>query len=362
VAIDFSRQRWQRVRETARQWWAGELDRPMIAVSVTGRDPGRPEPDLPGHHFTAFYSNDVPAERIVDRWDYNLSCRRYPGDAFPSLWPNFGPGVMAAFMGASLEADGTTCWFRPREEREISELHFAYEAGNVWLERVKSLCAAAMARWDDLVQVGMTDLGGNLDVLSTFRPAEGLLLDLYDHPAEVKRLTWESHELWFRYYGEINEVLQPTNPGYSAWAGIYSPEPSYMLQCDFCYMISPGMFDEFVKPELAAACRRLANPFYHLDGPGQLPHLDSLLEIEELKGVQWIPGAGAPDMRHWPDVYRKIREAGKLIQLFPGDGGPHVLDVVADQLGSARGIILVGVVAPEHEAELMDLIERHGAA
>ncbi len=184
---------------------------------------------------------------------------------------------------------------------------------------------------------------------------------MYDHPDEVKRLTWESHELWFRYYTEINEFLQPVNPGYSDWAGIYSPDPSYMLQCDFCYMIGPEMFDEFVKPELAAACRRLDNPFNHLDGPGQLAHLDSLLEIPELKGVQWIPGDGNPGMAHWPEVYRKIRAAGKLIQLFLSDSGLDVLNIVAEQVSSAEGIILCGEVLASEESRLLELLKRYGA-
>ncbi len=50
---------------------------------------------------------------------------------------------------------------------------------------------------------------------------------------------------------KTNNVLQPHNPGYSDWAGIYSDLPSYVPQCDFSYMIGPDMFDTFVKPELA---------------------------------------------------------------------------------------------------------------
>jgi len=364
VAIDFTKDAWTRIRETYAAWWAGELDRPLINVSVRGRDPGRPEPKLRERGFVPQHGLDVPVQAIVDRWDYDLSCKRYPGDSFPTVWLNFGAGVIAAFLGARLEADDNTVWFHAPEHREIADIHFAYDADNVWLRRTKEVTAAAVERWNGAVQVGMTDLGGNLDILSTFRPGQELLLDLYDHPDEVKRLTWEAHELWFRYFDEFNAILQPANPGYTAWAAIFSPEPYYMLQCDFCYMISPAMFDEFVKPELAATCKRLVNPFYHLDGPGQLPHLDSLLEIPELKGVQWIPGAGVPDMAHWPDVYRKVRDAGKLIQVFlehPATG-LGLLDTLAEQLGSAEGIILIGEVGPEHDAELHDLLKRYGAA
>jgi len=367
MAIDFSTDRWEKIKRDYASWWAGELKRPLINVELTGVDAGRPEPDVPFYGFTAFYGFDVDAERIVDRWDYDLSRKRFPGDAFPCIWANFGPGVLAAFLGAEIETsiEGGTVWFRPVEEREPAALDFEYDAHNKWFRRIRDIYGAAVDRWEGRVQLAMTDLGGNLDVLSTFRPGEKLLLDLYDHPEEIKRLTWQVHELWFRFFDEFNAVLRPANPGYTAWTPIFSEEPYYMLQCDFCYMIGPDMFDEFVKPELAATCKRLVNPFYHLDGPGQLPHLDSLLAIDELKGVQWVPGAGAPDVSHWPEVYRKIRDAGKLIQVFTSqyeDGDElEILDILADQLGSAEDIALIGSVDVSREKNLEKLLSRYGA-
>ena len=268
-------------------------------------------------------------------------------------------GMMAAaFLGADIQNTPHSSWFVPREMKEPRDLRLAYQPQNPWLERVKALCRLSMERWQGQVQVGMTDLGGNLDIVSSFRPSETLLLDLYDQPAEVNRLTWEAHEQWWRYFAEINAVLQPINPGYTAWTPIFSQTPYYMLQCDFCYMIGPQMFDEFVKPELVASCRKLAHAFYHLDGVGQLPHLDSLLAIKELKGVQWIPGDGKPDMRHWPDVYRRIRKAGKLVQLF---GPPEVLDAVVEQVGSPEGLILFTWSDPAKEKETRAWLKRYGA-
>ncbi|MBD3243477.1 MAG: hypothetical protein GF331_23000 [Chitinivibrionales bacterium] len=359
MSIDFTPERWDHIREMYTAWWAGELKRPLLHLTVHGRDPGRPEPRLPSYGFTARYGLDTNPSDIVDVWDYELSRSRYLGDGFPSIWPNFGAGVAAAFLGARLEAREETVWFHPQGDREPSELHLTVQEGNPWLSRVKSICGAALERWEGLVQVGMTDLGGNLDIVSSFRPGEKLLIDLCTQPDEVKRLTWEAHEQWWRFYEEINAVLQPVNPGYTAWTPIYSADPYYMLQCDFCYMIGPDMFDEFVKPELAASCTRLSNPFYHLDGPGQLPHLDSLLSIDELKGVQWVPGDGNARWDAWPDVYRRIRDAGKRIQVW---GPMEAVDKLIGELGSGEGIIAIIGVEREQEREAEEFLMKHGAA
>lgn len=355
MSIDFSPARWERIRTDYRKWWAGELKRPLVFLTVSGRDPGRPEPRIPSRSFTASYEFSVTADEIVDRWDYDLSRIRFFGDGFPAVFVNFGPGIVASFLGSNVGVDENTVWFHTKEDKEIADIDFRYDPANVWLRRVKDVCRATVRRWKGQVQVSMTDLGGNLDILSSFRPGEKLLLDLYDHPEEVKRLSWKVHELWWRCFEEIDAVLRPGNPGYTAWTPIFSDKPYYMLQCDFCYMIGPRMFDEFVKPELAASCRRLTNGFYHLDGPGELPHLDSLLQIPELKGVQWIPGDGNQNMKHWPDVYRRIRKAGKLVQI---SGSIDVLDVVAEQVGSAEGIILIGYA--ESEAGARAALKRYG--
>ena len=190
-------------------------------------------------------------------------------------------------LGAQLDNSSGQVWFWPPEDLPIQEIHLEYDPENFWLKRIKDICAEGMERWQGQVLVGMTDLGGNLDIPATFRTTEKLLMDLIDHPEEVERLTWEAHECWHKAYAAINEVLQPVNPGYSDWSGIYSDRPSYMLQCDFSYMISPKMFGRFVLPELQATCKRLSRSFYHLDGIGQIPHLDQILSIPELDGVQY---------------------------------------------------------------------------
>ena len=359
MALEFGEPRWKKVKEDSKLWWAGKLKRPLIHVVVRDAPSDRPEPAIPSlaKDRTA-YDLSITPEMMIDRLDYDLSRCRWLGDAFPSMWVDFGPGVMAAFMGAAAKPDNGTVWFHPDEPQTITELQFNYDAKNTWLNRIKEICRVGMDRWGSSVLMGMTDLGGNLDVLSTFLPSEALLLDLYDHPADVKRLTWREHELWWKYFDEINSVLRPANPGYSCWTLMFSEDPYYMLQCDFAYMLGPEMFQEFVLPELAASCRRLSNAFYHLDGVGQLKHLDALLSIPELKGIQWIPGAGKPGAHEWPEVLRKVREAGKLLQL---GGTPDTIDCVARELGSLEGTVFLCTAKMNDVDQYEQCLRKYGA-
>ena len=363
MPVDFSPERWDRVARVARAWWEGTLERPLVQVYVGGRDPGRPEPRLPARGFVSHYDMSVPVEDIVDRWDYDLCRTRFLGDAFPHVWPNFGAGVMAAFLGCRVRNTPETTWFEPPREAGLDELEFAFDPDSRWLERAEDLLRAAMERWGGAVQVAMTDLGGTLDVLASFRPAERLLTDLYDHPDRVEELTWQLHGLWWLYFERLDAILRAgSNPGYTAWTPLFSQEPYYMLQCDLSYMIGPAMFERFVLPELAASCRRLGNPAYHLDGPGQIPHLDLLLGIPELRAIQYVPTVSARDATKYPDLYRRIRAGGKRIQVFDhySSLGAGLVDVLARQLGDARGVAMIAFVGAEQEPQAREFLRRWG--
>lgn len=359
MSIDFNPKRWESLRETYSLWWKGKLEHPIIPVVLTGKAAGRQNPGIPVLSQSNCHDFSVSAKDIIDRIDYELSTFEYLGDAFPYFNLDcFGPGVVSAFLGAELSNSTGSVWFHPKKVLPISELHFEYDSNNIWLNRIKNICAEAMKLWHGQVLIGMADLGGVLDILSTFRSTDNLLMDLYDEPEEVNRLVWEIHELWHRFYNEIHGVLNSDKYGYTDWSGIYSPTSSYITQSDFSFMISPSMFDQFTKPELEATCRKLHNTIYHLDGVGQLNHLNSLLEIKELNAVQWVPGDGKPDQSNWPEVYKSIQTSKKNIQLFHGF---DCMDKVIDQLGSVKGLHHMLIKRPSSEkGEIIKKLAKYG--
>jgi len=190
--------------------------------------------------------------------------------------------------------------------------------------------------------VGYTDLGGILDILASFRTTYQLLYDLYDAPEEVIQLSGDITQLWLRYYDELHDILKKTGRGTTTWAGMWAPGRTCMHQCDFSYMISPKMFERFVLPDLATCFERIEHAFYHLDGKGQIPHVDMLVSLESLVGIQWIPGAGQPQAARWPSLLKRIRDGGKLCQVFVS---PRAARTIVRELGG-RGFALY-VVSPE---------------
>ncbi len=337
MGISFSRERFAQINETYNAWWNHQLNRPVMGIAVASRTPDRDEPKVP--LLSQKTCNDLrfTPEQLVDRIDFELSKYEYYGDAFPLFnMECFGPGVVAAFLGASLENTTGSVWFHAPSDKPISELHFTYDPENSWLKRIKAIYQCAMERFEGKAIMGMVDLGGVMDVLSTFRPGDGLLLDLYDEPKEVQRVLSELSIFWHQFYRELNEVLAPQRVGYTDWSGIFSDKPSYILQSDFSYMVSPDMFHDFLLNEIQVTCRKLDRSIWHLDGIGELPHLDYLLSIEELDGVQWIPGAGNAPCHEWPEVYRKIQAKGKLIQLMNYDFVG--IEKTISDLGNASGL------------------------
>jgi 5-methyltetrahydrofolate--homocysteine methyltransferase len=192
----------------------------------------------------------------------------------------------------------------------------AYDPANRWWQRVLNVTRTAVEDWGEQVLVAIADIGGNLDILASLRGSQKLLYDLTDHPEEVDQLTRQISSLWLRYYDELYAVTAAAGRGNACWGPVWSPGKGYMLQCDFSYMISPRMFRRFVMPDLEACCAHLDYAFYHMDGKGELAHLDQLLSLERLRGIQWQPGDGQPMAEAWPEVLKRIREGGKLVQVF----------------------------------------------
>ncbi len=364
--IVFTPADWERVRRDYDRWWDGTLERPLVSMTVHGMPAARERSAVPLRGVVPDYPDEATAEGIVDSWDDFLARTRFLGDAYPRQLLNFGPGALAAVLGARAEAANGTVWFHPPEMKEIAALDFpGCDLGHPWVKRMEALIGAAEKRWGATVALDMTDMGGVFDVLQVFRPGEGLLLDLYDAPEDVARCAGRIEAAWWRLWEHVTERLRAAGfRNYGSWGGLLSYEPHYLFQNDFAYMIGPESFREHLLPQLSRDFARVPRAFYHLDGPGQINHLEMLLEVGELKGIQWVPGSGQPVLAEWSDMIARILAAGKRVQVVaPADrGDPFAqFEELLAKLGTGKGLQLFWSACAENEiANRVRRLERLG--
>jgi len=344
MVIKFTEEDWQRIEKDWMAFWAGELDRPIVWLEYW--DPS-PEVDREKCWFIPQYPAEKPVDDIIEIEDRHLSRVHYLGDAFPKYWPNFGAGSAAAYFGSEVKVDENTVWFNPLD-KDINDIQITIDRNSFWFKRVQSIIETALHKWQGTVQVAHSDIGGNLDLLASLRGTEKLLLDLYDNARQVEKLAQDITRAWITIYQGEEEKIRKVCRGTTPWAPVWSTGKTYMLQCDFSYMISPKMFERFVLPDLIECCNFLDQAFYHLDGKGQIPHLDMLCSIENLKGIQWIPGDGQPLPHEWMDLLKRIRDKGKFCQVFlPAEGAQKIVK----ELGGKGFILHVGYEGTREDGE-----------
>jgi 5-methyltetrahydrofolate--homocysteine methyltransferase len=312
---------WERAKEMYRAWWEGEkTPRPLLYLTSPLKKPRFPVPEPP------------EPKDLEDRWtnpeivlgnaEKAFASTYFAAEGYPNMHVNLGPGIAATYMGSTPTFMPETVWFGRNESKGWDEiLGIDFDPNNKWWIKTKELTMAAVERGKGRYIIGITDLGGILDILASLRGTEQLLVDLIENPKEVVMASERIIDIWHRCYDELYGICLMAQEGSSAWMGLWSPGRWYPIQCDFSAMISPSMFEEFVIPHIEEQCRRLDHIIYHWDGPGQIPHLELLLKVDGLHGIQWTPGAGNPGLGYegWFPYYRRILDSGKRLVLLGMD-------------------------------------------
>ncbi|HPO13470.1 MAG TPA: trimethylamine corrinoid protein 2 [Candidatus Hydrogenedentes bacterium] len=304
-------------RRLARQdafWDRAILDRPVVITQWPKKCPVHPGPTAKS--YATHRERWMDTERVVEEAMAAVMNTEYGGDALPIAWPNLGPEVFSAFFGQEMEYTETTSWSRPVIENWANTDHIRFSEDNFYWRKLREMTDALLDAGKGLYYVGMTDMHPGGDALAAFRDPMALNTDLLLYPNEIKAMLAKVTEAFFQIYDFYFEKLSAANQAVTTWPGIVSSRKWHVPSNDFSCMISKEMFDEFFLPGIAEECRRLDACIYHLDGPGALRHLDSLLAIPELNAIQWVYGAGHGRASDWIHVYKRCQAAGKGVQIF----------------------------------------------
>ena len=297
-------------------FWRGELEEtPLMWVTVPGANPVPvpPEPATDEELWT-----DV--DYVIEAAESMLARTAYFGDALPVYNPWLGPDQFAGWLGADLvlKPREFTSWVVPFVEDWNDYPQWRIDPDNQWwklyLEIVRRSIDAGQGKWI----TAYPDLHSGIDALSALRGPENLIMDMMTRPDGVKRAMDQMTDLFKWVVDEVSGIVLPAGQGTSNWTMGWSEKRFVCIgQNDFTCMISPQMFDEFCWHDNEQTCNHVDYSLYHLDGPGAARnHLDRILQLENLNTVQWVQGAGNPTPANWLDLLKKIRAAGKSVQVM----------------------------------------------
>ena len=351
---------YEQTKQRIEAFWERELiDRPVVQFYLT--KPLEEWVPLPTSQHTTPADRWLDAEYQAELALASLSNQEFLGDSLPVAHPNLGPEVFSAFYGCTIEfGDYGTSWTSPilHDWGDADRLRFDWNSP--YLAKLHEMTDALLAAGAGRFIVGMTDWHPGGDAIAAFRDPQQLALDMIDHTEEVRALLARVEADYFRVYDMFYEKLRAAGQPITSWTRLLWDGRYYIPSNDFSCMVSKAMFDDLFLPGIVNECRFLERSIYHLDGPGALRHLDSLLAIPELNAIQWVPGAGREEFYRWIPVFRKVQAAGKGLQV---NCRLTEIDKVIETLDPHGLYLAVGGVPSREAAEaLLKKLEQWSAA
>ncbi|MHA1792235.1 MAG: hypothetical protein ACTSVI_06285 [Promethearchaeota archaeon] len=313
------KERMQEIKGRLSAWWEGEkIEPPVMGYTCPRQDITKVI------HLDDWYLARNPDDFLshVHAFKNYIKNTCFKGDIIPRININYGPGILAAIFGCEPVFKKGTVWFdHPTAPDNIIDLleNAKINSNNKWYSRIINATKTAAEVANGLFAVGVTDLGGILDVLVSFVGYKNLVLMMKKKPAVIDTCRTIIIEKWHLIYDEVMKILDKMSLGCSTWLNVWCPKHWYPIQCDLSAALSPALFKRFVLPDLIFQSEKLDYCIYHLDGPNQIPYVDDILKIDGLTGIQWVPGILEPRAGHdkWIPLLKKIQKAGKNVIIDP---------------------------------------------
>jgi hypothetical protein len=154
------------------------------------------------------------------------------------------------------------------------------------------------------------------DLLSAMRGTSELCIDIIRNSKKIEDAIDSIFPTWILAFRETYDVLLNADVGVCQWLKLWSNKPYVVYGCDFSSLIGVDHFKNHFLPDIARQAETLGRAIYHLDGPGAIRHLDTILEIPEIRAVQYSPPPPDFSARPWIDRYKRIQDSGRSVLIF----------------------------------------------
>jgi hypothetical protein len=296
-------------------FWERELiDRPLVQFQLN--KPANERLELPVSGHATLWDKMIDAEFQAEWSLAHLSNQLFLGDTMPVAWPNLGPEIMAACYGCPMQtAEYNVGSCSPCFQKIADTRHMMFNWNSPYLNKLEELTDAFLEIGKGKFITGVADWHNGTDCLANLVGSMNLATALINDPNQVKASLAQIEMDHQRMYRNIYKKLKAAGQAITTWVPLVSDEKYYVVSNDYSAMVSDPMYRDLFLEGVVMECQFLDKSIYHLDGPDALRHLNTILEIGELDGVQFVPPPGKNSFRRWSHVYRRIQAAGKCIQV-----------------------------------------------
>lgn len=302
-------------KERLKAWWDHEIiDRPVIQFSYPKLLYGwRGSPD-----YWALIKPGATIKTVFDDFEKKIKGRFFGGERLPTFNLNYGPGALGETLGVEPKFANETVWYKKKMPPEdlIDYLEtIEYNKSNTWYYRFLTELEYVARRAGKKYAIGIPSFGGVIDTLQFFLDFSTIVVKMRRDPEFIDTCRRLIQKKLIQLIEDCNAAVLNHSDGVSNWLRIWGSKDWYVLQEDMAYNLSPKYFKRFVLPDIIEQTESMEYSIYHLDGVNQLKHLDDLLEIPTLTGIQWVPGVQekSPGSLKWLPYFKKIQKAGKNI-------------------------------------------------
>ena len=291
-------------------------------------------------------------EQNYDRMKLWFENTYFGGEAVPATYINWGASAGCAFWGAIPDFGTKSVWFHKTiKEWESWNWEFNIETNKYW-KIILDIMTCFIENNDEAYFLGNPEIGNAADNLSLIRGAGDLATDLILNPDAVKNAVNVMSDSWVDAHKQLYSICAEHNKGGEVlpWLNLWAPGKHDQMANDFSTMISTEQFKEFFFPELIKMGQWLDYGTFHLDGPQCIHnHTDALLELDEIKCIQFTPGSGSPPTSspEYIPVFQKIQAAGKNLYLLVD---PQDIEIILNNL-SSKGLFINTYADTQDEAD-----------
>jgi len=213
----------EEAKERLKAWWDYEIiDRPCISYIYP-----RPDVNFKGAFDMWFLAKQWEnIEGYIQDFETKAPSLYFGGETIPWLWPNYGPGIMASVLGIDPQFDGNTVWFSKHTSiDEIVPLLESVELNknNEWYSRLLRITEVAAKHAGKEYIIAFTDLGGVLDILSSFLGPIDLIVAMKRKPHIIDTCRAIIVEKWLKVYKDLCEIIDRYGDGFTNWLNVWNP-------------------------------------------------------------------------------------------------------------------------------------------